>query len=214
MKTEKETIGFIGTRRHGPGNGDKPSQGPASNGGYNRTVERQDGLYWRGGATLARSPAEAVSPGRHRWYDCEDDSGSRGRDLGANGVLEQWGGTASPSRWSTIAPHTARPAGSTYNGSEGSRLRAARGLRKPDVAAREKIMDRFIRRCCLHMRGSAANSGGGGRGTSTLGDAPGTPNEPPVIKLAGNFMFGAARNRARAEAFTLVRKRRTRRGGP
>jgi 3-hydroxyisobutyrate dehydrogenase-like beta-hydroxyacid dehydrogenase len=198
MNKEKETIGFIGLGAMGAAMATSLLKAGFNLRVYNRTVEKARPLLERG-ATLARSPAEAVEPGGIAVTMLTDDRAVEDVTLGANGLLERLGDGIHLSM-STIAPHTARRLADLHR-ERGASYVASPVFGKPDVAAQGKLW--------------IASSGDGAARTQVrpiqeaigqrvvdFGDDPGAAN---VIKLAGNFMFGAAIE-AMAEAFTLVQK--------
>ena len=106
MNKEKETIGFIGLGSMGSAMAKSLLKAGFSLRVYNRTAQKARPLLEQG-ATLARSPAEAVEPGGIVVTMLTDDRAVEDVTLGANGILERLGDGIHLSM-STIAPHTAR----------------------------------------------------------------------------------------------------------
>jgi 3-hydroxyisobutyrate dehydrogenase-like beta-hydroxyacid dehydrogenase len=165
---------------------------------YNRTVEKARPLL-APGATLARSPADVVEPGGVVVTMLTDDRAVEGVVLGTNGVLERLGDGVHLSM-STIAPHTARRLAGLHR-ERGASYVASPVFGKPDVAAQAKLWIASSGDAAARARVRPIQQVMGQR-VVDFGDDPGAAN---VVKLAGNFMFGAAIE-AMAEAFTLAQK--------
>jgi 3-hydroxyisobutyrate dehydrogenase-like beta-hydroxyacid dehydrogenase len=198
MNKEKKTIGFIGLGNMGSAMASSLLKAGFNLRVYNRTVEKARPLLERG-ATLARSPAEAVEPGGIVVTMLTDDRAVEDVTLGANGVLEHLGDGIHLSM-STIAPHTARRLAGLHH-ERGASYVASPVFGKPDVAAQGKLWIASSGDVAARTRVRPIQEAVGQR-IVDFGDDPGAAN---VIKLAGNFMFGAAIE-AMAEAFTLVQK--------
>src|SRR5207245_1641657 len=89
------------------------------------------------GATLARSPAEAVEPGGVVVTMVSNDRAVEDVTLGANGLLARLGDGIHLSM-STIAPRTARRLAALHR-ERGGRYVASPVFGKPDVAVRAKL---------------------------------------------------------------------------
>src|ERR1700690_2061852 len=102
----KETIGFIGLGNMGLAMATNLLKAGFDLRVYNRSAEKARPLLERG-AQLARSPAEAVSPGGVIVTMVSDDRAVEEVTVGANGFLGRLGDGVHLSM-STIAPRTAR----------------------------------------------------------------------------------------------------------
>jgi 3-hydroxyisobutyrate dehydrogenase-like beta-hydroxyacid dehydrogenase len=198
MNIEKETIGFIGLGNMGLGMATNLLKAGFGLRVYNRTAEKARPLLEHG-ATLARSPAEAVAPGGIVVTMLTNDRAVEEVTLGANGIIERLADGVHLSM-STIAPHTARRLASLH-GERGAMYVASPVFGKPDVAAEAKLWIASSGDAAARARVRPVQEAMGQR-VVDFGDDPGAAN---VIKLAGNFMFGAAIE-AMAEAFTLAQK--------
>jgi 3-hydroxyisobutyrate dehydrogenase-like beta-hydroxyacid dehydrogenase len=198
MNKLKETIGFIGLGNMGAAMATNLLKAGFSVRVYNRTVEKARPLLAQG-ATLARSPADAVEPGGIVVTMVTDDRALEDVTLGANGVLERLGDGIHLSM-STIAPHTARRLAGLHR-EGGANYVASPIFGKPDVAAQAKLWIATSGDVAARGRVRPIQEAVGQR-IVDFGNDPGAAN---VIKLAGNFMFGAAIE-AMAEAFTLAQK--------
>jgi 3-hydroxyisobutyrate dehydrogenase-like beta-hydroxyacid dehydrogenase len=128
-----------------------------------------------------------------------DDRAVEDVTLGANGFLNHLGDGVHLSM-STIAPRTARHLADLHR-ERGSRYVASPVFGKPDVAAQAKLWtvtsgDAAARARVRPLQEAMSH------GVHDFGDEPGAAN---AIKLAGNFLFGAAIE-AMGEAFTLAQK--------
>jgi 3-hydroxyisobutyrate dehydrogenase-like beta-hydroxyacid dehydrogenase len=198
MNKEKETVGFIGLGSMGSAIAASLLKAGFGLRVYNRTAEKAQPLLERG-ATLASSPAEAVEPGGIVVTMLTDDRAVDDVTFGANGILERLGAGVHLSM-STISPRTARRL-ARLHGERGSSYVASPVFGKPDVAAQGKLWIASSGEAAARTRGRPIQEAVGQR-VVDFGDDPGAAN---VIKLAGNFMFGAAIE-AMAEAFTLCQK--------
>jgi 3-hydroxyisobutyrate dehydrogenase-like beta-hydroxyacid dehydrogenase len=198
MNKENETIGFIGLGAMGSAMATSLSKAGFGLRVYNRTAQKARPLLEQG-ATLARSPAEAVEPGGFVVTMLTDDRAVEDVSLGANGVLERLGDGIHLSM-STIAPHTARRLAGLHR-ERGARYVASPVFGKPAVAAQGKLWIASSGDATARTRVRPIQEAMGQR-IVDFGDDPGAAS---VIKLAGNFMFGAAIE-AMAEAFTLAQK--------
>jgi 3-hydroxyisobutyrate dehydrogenase-like beta-hydroxyacid dehydrogenase len=181
----KETVGFIGLGGMGLAMATNLLKARYRLRVYNRTAEKARPLLEHG-AVLVHSPAEAAEPGSIVVTMVSDDAALEAVSLGADGLLSRLGDGVHLSM-STIAPRTARRLADLH------RERGARYVAKlwivtsGDAAARARVrpLQEVI-----------------GQRVDDFGEEPGAAN---VIKLAGNFLLGAAIE-AMAEAFTLAQK--------
>src|SRR5277367_6161406 len=102
----RETVGFIGLGGMGLAMATNLLKAGFGLRVYNRTAEKARPLLEHG-ATLARSPAEAVEPGGIVVTMLTDDRAVEEVTLGGNGLLARLGNGIHLSM-STIAPSTAR----------------------------------------------------------------------------------------------------------
>ncbi len=194
----KETVGFIGLGGMGLAMATNLLKAGFDLRVYNRTAERARPLLERG-ARLARTPAEAAAPGGVVVTMVSDDQAVEEVTLGANGFLGRLGDGVHLSM-STIAPRTARRLAALHR-ERGAGYVASPVFGKPAVAAEAKLWvttsgDAAARARVRPLQESMS------QGVFDFGDEPGAAN---AIKLAGNFLLGAAIE-AMAEAFTLVQK--------
>jgi 3-hydroxyisobutyrate dehydrogenase-like beta-hydroxyacid dehydrogenase len=194
----KETIGFIGLGGMGLAMATNLLNAGFGLRVYNRTAEKARALLEQG-ARLARSPAEAAEPGGVVVTMVSDDRAVEEVTLGANGLLTRLGNGVHLSM-STIAPRTARRLASLHR-DRGACYVASPVFGKPEVAAQAKLWIVTAGDAAARARVrpiQAAMS----RQVFDFGDEPAAAN---AIKLAGNFLLGAAIE-AMAEAFTLAQK--------
>jgi len=195
----KETIGFIGLGGMGLAMATNVLKAGFGLHVYNRTADKARPLLELG-ASLARSPAEAVSPGGVVVTMVTNDLAVEEVTLGTSGFLARLGDGVHLSM-STIAPRTARHLADVHR-ERGSRYVASPVFGKPDVAEAAKLWiatsggDAATRERVRPIQEAM------GQRVFDFGDDPGAAS---VIKLAGNFMLGAAIE-AMAEAFTLAQK--------
>ena len=194
----KETVGFIGLGGMGLAMATNLLKAGFGLRVYNRTAEKARPLLELG-ARLARSPAEAAEPGGVVVTMVSDDRAVEEVTLGANGLLGRLGDGVHLSM-STIAPRTARRLADLHR-ERGGHYVASPVFGKPEVAAAGEAVDRDLRRRRGTSRVRPLQEAMGQR-VFDFGDEPGAAN---VIKLAGNFLLGAAIE-AMAEAFTLAQK--------
>ena len=194
----EETVGFIGLGGMGLAMATNVLKAGFGLRVYNRTAEKSRPLLERG-AVLARSPAEAVVPGGIVLTMVSDDRAVEDVTLGTNGLLDRLGDGVHLSM-STIAPRTARRLAKLHQ-ERGASYVASPVFGKPAVAAEARLW--------VVTSGNAAARGRVRRLQESMsqqvfdfGDGPDAAN---VIKLAGNFLLGAAIE-AMAEAFTLAQK--------
>jgi 3-hydroxyisobutyrate dehydrogenase-like beta-hydroxyacid dehydrogenase len=194
----KETVGYIGLGGMGLAMATNLLKAGYRLRVYNRTAEKARPLLEHG-AVLARSPAEAAEPGGIVVTMVSDDAALEAVAFGADGLLSRLGDGVHLSM-STIAPRTARRLASLHQ-ERGARYVASPVFGKPEVAAAAKLWivtsgDATARARVRPLQEAM------GQSVFDLGEEPGAAN---VIKLAGNFLLGAAIE-AMAEAFTLAQK--------
>lgn len=165
---------------------------------YNRTAEKARPLLEQG-ARLARSPAEAAEPGGIVVTMLSDDRALEEVTLGANGLLDGLGDGVHLSM-STIAPRTARRLEGLHRDQDESYV-ASPVFGKPEVAVQGMLWVVTSGDAAARVRVRPIQEAIGQR-IFDFGDDPGAAN---AIKLAGNFLLGAAIE-AMAEAFTLAQK--------
>jgi 3-hydroxyisobutyrate dehydrogenase-like beta-hydroxyacid dehydrogenase len=194
----KETVGFIGLGGMGLAMATNLAKAGFGLRVYNRTAEKARPLLELG-ARLVRSAAEVAEPGGVVATMVSDDRAVEEVTLGAQGVLARLGDGVHLSM-STIAPRTARRLAGLHR-EHGASYVASPVFGKPDVAAQGKLWIATSGDLAARSRVRPIQEAMGQR-IDDFGDDPGAAN---VIKLAGNFMFGAAIE-AMAEAFTLAQK--------
>ena len=194
----KETVGFIGLGGMGLAMAMNLLKAGFGLHVYNRTAEKARPLLEQG-AVLARSPAEAAEPGGVVATMVSDDRAVEEVTLGSNGIMGRLGDGVHLSM-STIAPRTARRLADLHR-ERGSQYVASPVFGKPEVAAQAKLWvvtsgDAAARARVRPIQEAMS------RRVFDFGDDAGAAN---AIKLAGNFLLGAAVE-AMAEAFTLAQK--------
>jgi 3-hydroxyisobutyrate dehydrogenase-like beta-hydroxyacid dehydrogenase len=194
----KETVGFIGLGGMGLAMAANVLKAGFGLRVYNRTAEKARPLVEQG-AALARSPADVVEPGGIVMSMVSDDAALEAVTLGAEGLLRRLGDGIHLSM-STIAPRTARRLADVHR-ERGARYVASPVFGKPQVAAEAKLWVVSSGDAAARSRVRPLQEAIGQR-VFDFGDEPGAAN---AIKLAGNFLLGAAIE-AMAEAFTLAQK--------
>jgi 3-hydroxyisobutyrate dehydrogenase-like beta-hydroxyacid dehydrogenase len=194
----KETIGFIGLGGMGLAMATNLVKAGFGLRVYNRTPDKARPLLELG-AKLVCSPAEAASPGGVVVTMVSDDRAIEEVTLGADGFLGHLADGVHLSM-STIAPRTARRLADLHR-EAGSHYVASPVFGKPEVAANAKLWIATSGDSAARARVRPLQDAMGQR-VFEFGDDPGAAN---VIKLAGNFLLGAAIE-AMAEAFTLAQK--------
>jgi 3-hydroxyisobutyrate dehydrogenase-like beta-hydroxyacid dehydrogenase len=194
----KETIGFIGLGGMGLAMATNLLKAGYGLRVYNRTAEKARPLLEHG-AVLARSPAEAAEPGGVVVTMVSDDAAVEAVTLGTSGLLSRLGDGVHLAM-STIAPRAARRLAG-FHRERGAGYVASPVFGKPAVAAEARLWiatsgDAAARARVLPLQEAMSQQ------VFDFGDEPGAAN---VIKLAGNFLLGAAIE-AMAEAFTLAQK--------
>ena len=194
----KETVGFVGLGGMGIAMATNLLKAGFGLRVYNRTPEKARPLLELG-AALARSPAEAAEPGGVVVTMVSNDRAVEDVALGPQGFLGRLGDGVHLSM-STIGPATARRLADLHR-ERGARYVASPVFGKPEVAAQAKLWvvtsGDAAARARVRLIQEAMS-----RQVFDFGDDPGAAN---VIKLAGNFLLGAAIE-AMAEAFTLAQK--------
>jgi 3-hydroxyisobutyrate dehydrogenase-like beta-hydroxyacid dehydrogenase len=193
----KDTIGFIGLGNMGLGIATNLRKAGFGLRVYNRTAAKAQPLL-KLGANLARSPAEAVEPGGIVVTIVSDDRALE-EVIVDGGLLERLGDGIHLSM-STVSPHMARRLADLHR-ERGGHYIASPVFGKPEVAARAELWvvtsgDAAARARVRPIQEAMS------RRVFDFGDDPPAAN---VIKLAGNFLLGAAIE-AMAEAFTLAQK--------
>jgi 3-hydroxyisobutyrate dehydrogenase-like beta-hydroxyacid dehydrogenase len=194
----KQTVGFVGLGGMGLAMATNLLEAGYNLRVYNRTAEKGRPLLQRG-ATLAYSPDETALPGGIVVTMVSDDAAVEEVALGAHGFLDRLGSGVHLSM-STIAPRTAtRLADASRR--RGGRYVASPVFGKPDVAARAGLWiatsgDPAARARVWPIQEALS------RKVFDFGEDPSAAH---VVKLAGNFLLGAAIE-AMAEAFTLAQK--------
>jgi 3-hydroxyisobutyrate dehydrogenase-like beta-hydroxyacid dehydrogenase len=194
----QETVGFIGLGGMGLAMATNLLKAGFGLRVYNRTSEKARPLLERG-AVLARSPAEAVEPGGIVVTMVSDDAAVEAVTLGENGFLGRLDDGVHLSM-STIAPRTARRLADLHR-ERGAHYVASPVFGKPQVAAEAKLWIVTAGDVAARARVRPLQEAIGQR-VFDFGEEPGAAN---AIKLAGNFLLGAAIE-AMAEAFTLAQK--------
>jgi 3-hydroxyisobutyrate dehydrogenase-like beta-hydroxyacid dehydrogenase len=166
---------------------------------WNRTPEKARPLVEQG-AVLAASPADTAAPDGVVITMLSDDQALDEVTLGDGGLLARLGAGGVHLSMSTVSPRTSRRLAALHQ-ERGSRYLASPVFGKPEVAARAKLW------ICVSGDGAARArvrpvQEALGQKVYEFGDDPGAAN---VVKLAGNFLIGAAVE-AMAEAFTLAQK--------
>lgn len=195
----KETVGFIGLGGMGLAMATNLLKAGFGLRVYNRTPDKARPLLEQG-ATLARSPAEATEPGSVVVTMVSDDRAVEEVTLGSDGLLVRLGAGVHLSM-STIAPSTARRLAELHR-ERGAHYVASPVFSKPEVAAEARLWvvtsgDAAATRARVRPIQEAMS-----QRVFDFGDEPHAAN---AIKLAGNFLLGAAIE-AMAEAFTLAQK--------
>src|SRR5580658_2403773 len=194
----KETVGWIGLGAMGSAMAANLLKAGFGLRVYNRTPEKARPLVEKG-ATLAKTPADVVEPGGIVVTMVSNDAVLEEVTLGPDGFLSRLKHGVHLST-STIAPKTARKLADLHREAEG-RFVASPVFGKPDVAAAAKLWIVTAGDSAARARVRPLQEAMGQR-VFDFGDDPGSAL---AIKLAGNFMLGAAIE-AMAEAFTLAQQ--------
>jgi 3-hydroxyisobutyrate dehydrogenase-like beta-hydroxyacid dehydrogenase len=193
-----ETIGFIGLGNMGLGIATSLQKAGYGLHVFNRTADKARPLLDRG-ATLARSPADTVEPGGIVVTMLTDDGAVEEVTLGTNGLLSRLGNGVHLSM-STISPRSARRLAGLHR-ERGAGYVASPVFGKPAVAAEAKLWIATSGNAAARARVRPLQEIMGQQ-VIDIGDEPGAAN---VMKLAGNFLLGAAIE-SMAEAFTFAQK--------
>ncbi len=194
----KETVGFIGLGGMGLAMATNLLKAGFGLRVYNRTAEKARPLLDHG-AVMAGSAAEASEPGGIVVTMVTDDRAVEAVTLGADGLLDRLGDGVHLSM-STIAARTARRLAAVHR-ERGAGYVASPVFGKPEVAAEARLWIATSGDAAARARVRPLQEAMSQR-VFDFGDEPGAAN---VIKLAGNFLLGAAIE-AMAEAFTLAQK--------
>ena len=194
-----DTIGFIGLGQMGQAMAGNLLKAGARLRVYNRSLEKAESLVVQG-ATRVDHPDEAVVPGGIVFTMLSNDLAVGDVVQGEHGLLHALGTGGIHVSMSTIAPDTARWLARRHT-ERGQLYVAAPVFGKPDVAAAGKLS--------VVTSGPAAAKErvrpwleAMGQGIYDFGEDVGAAH---VVKLAGNFLLGAAIE-SMAECFTLAQK--------
>lgn len=193
-----ETVGFIGLGGMGAAMAANLLEAGYRLRVYNRTRERAQPLVDRG-AIPADTPADAAEPGGVVVTMLTDDAAVEAVTTEPDGFLDRLGPGVHLAM-STVVPETSRRLAERHRGRGGYYL-GSPVFGKPDVAARRKLWICVSGDAAAKARVRPLQEAMGQR-IFDFGDDPGAAN---VVKLAGNFLLGAAIE-AMAEAFTLAQK--------
>jgi 3-hydroxyisobutyrate dehydrogenase-like beta-hydroxyacid dehydrogenase len=194
----KETVGWIGLGAMGSAMAANLLKAGFDLRVYNRTPEKTRPLVEKG-ATLAKTPADVVEPGGIVVTMVSNDAVLDEVTLGPGGFLSRLKQGVHLSM-STIAPKTAHKLAGLHR-EVGGHFVGSPVFGKPDVAAAAKLWIVTAGDSAARARVRPLQEAMGQR-VFDFGDDPGSAL---AIKLAGNFMLGAAIE-AMAEAFTLAQK--------
>lgn len=166
---------------------------------YNRTRSRAEPLL-AAGVTLADSPGGVADPGGIAITILSDDDALEEVTLGEGGLLGRLGEGGVHLSMSTVSPETSRRLAALHAG-RGESYLAAPVFGRPDAAAEGRLTV-----CLAGPEAARARVAEVlavvSQGVFEFGEEPAAAN---VVKLAGNFLIGAAIE-AMAEAFTLAEK--------
>lgn len=194
-----KAIGFIGLGLMGQGMAANLVKAGFDVTVYNRTLAKTRTLKSLG-AKVARKPADAATPGGIVITVVADDRVLEEVTLGEEGFGEVLGHKGIHLSMSTIAPTTSENL-ARYHQARGADYVTAPVFGRPDAAAAAKLW------ICTSGRKAAKKRlapvlQAMSQAVYDFGEAPGAAN---VVKLAGNFMIGAAVE-AMGEAFALAEK--------
>ena len=194
-----ETIGFIGLGGMGSAMAASLLKAGFELRVYNRTPEKARSLVELG-AVQVNSPAEVAEDGGIVVSMLTNDAAVSDVAFGENGFGSTLGSGGLHVSMSTIAPDTSRRLAEQHAENQ-SHFVAAPVFGKPDAAAAQKLWiatsGPFAAKARIQPLLEAI-----GQGVYDFGDDPGAAN---VVKLAGNFLLGAAIE-AMGEAYTLAQK--------
>lgn len=194
-----DTIGFIGLGGMGTAMAANLIKAGFTLKVYNRTPHRADSLVALG-ATRVDSLAEAAEEGGIVISMLTNDAAVEAVTFGDSGFGTALGTGGIHVSMSTIAPETSRHLAALHNEQQ-SYYVVAPVFGKPDAAAAQKLWIATSGPIEAKTRIQPLLNAMG-QGIYDFGDDPGSAN---VVKLTGNFMFGAAIE-AMGEAFTLAQK--------
>ena len=194
-----ETIGFIGLGGMGSAMAANLIKAGFKLKVYNRTAERVKPLVALG-ATQVHTLEDAADEGGIVVTMLTNDAAVSNVAFGNAGFGPKLGTGGIHLSMSTIAPETARHLATQHNAQQ-SYYVAAPVFGKPDAAAAQKLWIATSGPTEAKTRVQPLLETMG-QGVYDFGDDPGSAN---VVKLTGNFMFGAAIE-AMGEAFTLAQK--------
>ena len=194
-----DTIGFIGLGGMGSAMAASLLRAGFHLRVYNRTPHRAEPLV-KMGAVQVHSLAEAAEPGGIVVTMLTNDAAVQAVSFGDSGFGEALGASGIHVSMSTIAPETSRHLARLHDERQ-SHYVAAPVFGKPDAAAAQKLWIATSGPADAKTRIQPLLDAMG-QGVYDFGDDPGSAN---VVKLAGNFLLGAAIE-AMGEAFTLAQK--------
>lgn len=194
-----ENVGFIGL-----GNMGQPMAMHLVKAGYqikvyNRTTEKTKDIV-NAGATLAATPAEAVTQGGVAITMVANDKVLEEMVLGESGFGEKLGEGGIHLSMSTVSPETARKL-AAYHSERGSHYVAAPVFGRPEAAAAHKLFILSAGSKTAKERVRPLQEAIGQR-VFDVSEEPGNAN---IVKLGGNFLIMGAME-AMAEAFNLAEK--------
>lgn len=166
---------------------------------FNRTRSRAEPLLGEG-VEVADSPGGVAVPGGIAMTIVSDDDALEEVTLGEGGLLGRLGEGGIHLSMSTVSPETSRRLAALHR-ERGEAYLAAPVFGRPDAAAAGRLTvclagDPAARERVAPVLRSVS------QGVFDFGDEPAAAN---IVKLAGNFLVGAAIE-AMAEAFTLAEK--------
>ena len=194
-----ETIGFIGLGGMGSAMAANLLKAGFALKVYNRTHERAQPLV-KLGATQVHTLEDAADEGGIVITMLTNDVAVQNVAFGDAGFGKKLGTGGIHLSMSTIAPETSRHLATLHNAQQ-SYYVAAPVFGKPDAAAAQKLWIATSGPTEAKVRVQPLLDAMS-QGVYDFGDDPGSAN---VVKLTGNFMFGAAIE-AMGEAFTLAQK--------
>ena len=194
-----ETIGFIGLGGMGSAMASCLIKNGFSLRVYNRTPEKAKPLVDMG-AVQVNTPAEAAEAGGIVVSMLTNDAAVSEIAFGDGGFGQTLGPDGIHVSMSTVSPDLSRELAQRH-GEHGSHFVTAPVFGKPDAAAAQKLWIGTSGPADAKVRVRAVLEAMS-QGVYDFGDDPGAAS---VVKLTGNFMFGAAIE-AMGEAFTLAQK--------
>lgn len=195
----KPTVAFLGLGGMGLAMAENLLQAGYKLRVWNRTAEKAAPLVERG-AILADSPAAATEPGGIAVTMLADDAALESVTLGPDGLAARLGAGGVHLSMSTVSPPLTKRLAEEHARCGGA-LVASPVLGKPDAAAARKLFVISAGDAAAQARVRPLQEALG-QGVRDFGADPAAAS---VVKLAVNFLFGAAIE-AMAEAFTLAEK--------